>query len=201
MSLPRLRRRADAATFAAWRGAVAGVGLPAWFELGPVAGEGAVTHTTRGVTMPPLVGAAFRVHTDPQSTVLLAVRDGTSITIACVAVGDDVVSALARRVEGDADTWFEVALVPVERMVEEVLRWVPARPGGDATLDVRVVRRRDAVAGWMERWAATAGQGWAVTPPGTGPAEPAMLAARLRCALADSLAGHGAAALAAREAG
>jgi hypothetical protein len=76
----------------------------------------------------------------------------------------------------------ELALVPVERAADEVLRWVPARPAGDDTLELQVLRADDAASRWMSRWAAD-GEGSWCSPPGTGCGGPVRLASELRVVL------------------
>jgi hypothetical protein len=200
MSLPRLRHRVDAQTFADWRAVLPGLALPAWLDTGPDDGETGVRHTTRGVTVPPVVAAALALHGDPDVTMLFAVQDESLRTTGCVALVGGVASALVRSGPVGAAGWVEVACVPIERAVTEVLRWVPVRPRGRGTLEVQVIRAEDAAAGWVERWAACDVEGWRVAPDGgpvsTGGGEPeamgrpvqvATLAAQLRFVLAGYL--------------
>ena len=182
MSLPRLRRRVEPALFDQWRAALPGLGLPAWLDadadadadaaVGPAAAVAA-----RGVTVPPMVAAALALQGDPAVTVLFRLREATGVLVGCVALEDGVVSSLVRgtasRPAGSGEAWVEVALVPIERAVTEVLRWVPARPASRVSLEVRVVRGGRQVGSW--RWRLP-GHGTAGGDPGDAPGGSAAVA-------------------------
>jgi hypothetical protein len=203
MSLPRLRRRIDEETFALWRAALPGLGLPAWFDSGPGAGgtraAGAAPSEpipteliplARGVTVPPVVAAALALQTDPLVTVLFAVLVGGSATTGCVALDGGVVSSLVRRRPAEEEAMVEVALVPTERAVAEVLRWIPARPAAAAALEVQVIQHDQAATASVVRWSAGDGEGWRVLPDDVGdggPVDVSTLAGQLRFVLTGCL--------------
>jgi len=133
-----------------------------------------------------MVAAALALQADPWAAVRFELREPGGVTRVCVAVDGDAACGLACRAAGDG-AWVEVALVPVERAVEEVLRWVPARPVSPVTLVVWVAGPVDAVVRPLGRWTASAGEGWLPDPVwDTG--DLATLPDDLRAALAGCLA-------------
>jgi len=218
VSLPRLRRRVEEPLFAQWRAALPGLTLSPWLDgagggAGPGADAAGDPPSARGVTVPPMVAAALALHGDPAVTVLFRLRDDAGAVVGVVALEDGVVSALVRygpaapagerAGEGAAETsaWVEVALVPIDRAVSEVLRWVPARPAVDVGLEVHVVRRRGRPVGsWHWRLPAppeeAGGSVVAQAPgeqvPGPGPDVRADVQRALTACLAGCLARRGA---------
>ena len=186
MSLPRLRRRVDVLTFASWRAGLPGLAVPAW--IGPGPGLPAPAGAPRGVTVPPMAGAALAVVNDPRVSVLFAVRGGAPASTGCVALADEVAAALVRHEPVDEAAWVEIALIPVERAVDEVVRWLPPDPA-DGRLLVAHLARPGEPPGWSCRWTARGGS-WHEGEPGDHPAGPADVVDRLRSALCAGVAGR-----------
>lgn len=125
----RLRRRVDGATFATWRASMPGLVLPPGVDV-PVPPSPGIAVAS---PVPPPVAAALAVHADPVATVLLAVDAspaGPGPLLGCVSLSHPrrspgLTSSLVR-----GSGWVEISLVGHAATVEEVLRWLPARPGG-----------------------------------------------------------------------
>ena len=176
VSPEHLRLRVDAATYTGWVTSTPAVVVPPDFR--PAAMRPLRLH--RGDSpLPSGLAPALAVHAVADVTVTVRIVDGDLRIVTSVSTTHAIASSLARvgRLLPDGpfhDSFVEIALLPGEDAVDEVLRWVPAEPapaaaaalaGEPAVLEVEVVAADDAVWTWREEWAGS-GSRWTVREGG-----------------------------------